>query len=63
MMSVERPKAWGLKTGIVDSYDQKYGRVSIRTREPLVPGDGIEIWTKEEPHVGSGVSNLQEPDR
>lgn len=56
MMSVERPKAWGLKTGIVDSYDQKYGRVSIRTREPLVPGDGIEIWTKEEPHVGSGVS-------
>lgn len=56
MMSVERPKAWGLKTGIVDEYDSKYGRVSIRTREPLVPGDGIEIWTKEEPHAGSGIS-------
>lgn len=56
MMSVERPKAWGLKTGIVDVYDPKYGRVSIRTREPLVPGDGIEIWTKDEPHVGCGIS-------
>ena len=56
MMSVERPKAWGLKTGIVDVYDSKYGRASIRTREPLVPGDGIEVWTKEGPHVGCGIS-------
>ncbi len=56
MMSVERPKAWGLKTGIVDVYDTKYGRASIRTREPLVPGDGIEVWTKEEPHAGCGIS-------
>ena len=56
MMSVERPKAWGLKTGIVDVYDSKYGRASIRTREPLVPGDGIEVWTKQEPHAGCGIS-------
>ena len=56
MMSTERPKAWGLKTGIVDVYDGKYGRASIRTREPLVPGDGIEVWTKNEPHVGCGIS-------
>lgn len=56
MMSIERPKAWGLKTGIIDVYDSKYGRASIRTREPLVPGDGIEVWTKEEPHVGCGIS-------
>lgn len=56
MMSVERPKAWGLKTGIVDVYDPKYGRASIRTREPLVPGDGIEVWTKDEPHAGCGIS-------
>ncbi len=46
MMSIERPKTWGLKTGFVDSYNEKAGRVTIRTREPLVPGDGIEIWTK-----------------
>lgn len=56
MMSVERPKAWGLKTGIVDVYDSKYGRTSIRTREPLIPGDGIEIWTETEPHPGCGIS-------
>ena len=28
----------------------------IRTREPLVPGDGIEIWTQTEPHVGCQVT-------
>lgn len=56
MMSVERPKSWGLKAGIVDSYDKKYGRTSIRTREPFVPGDGIEIWTQSEPHAGSNVN-------
>lgn len=56
MMSIERPKTWGLKTGFVDSYNEKAGRVTIRTREPLVPGDGIEIWTQNEPHVGSNIS-------
>ena len=56
MMSVERPKTWGLKVGIVDSYIPKHNRVTIRTREPLVPGDGIEIWTAKEPHVGTNIS-------
>jgi len=56
MMSIERPKSWGLKAGIVDVYDKKYGRTSIRTREPLLPGDGIEIWTQSEPHVGSNIN-------
>ena len=56
MMSIERPKTWGLKTGFVDTYNPKIGRVTIRTREPLVPGDGIEIWTDSEPHVGSNIN-------
>ena len=56
MMSIERPKTWGLKTGFVDSYNEKLGKVTIRTREPLVAGDGIEIWTQKEPHVGSNIS-------
>ena len=56
MMSVERPKSWGVKTGIVDRYDKKRQRVFIRTREPLVPGDGIEIWTQQEPHCGSNIN-------
>ncbi len=56
MMSFERPKNWGVKTGHVESYDKKFGRVSIRTREPLSPGDGIEIWTQKEPHTGSNIN-------
>lgn len=56
MMSVERPKPWGLKVGIVDQYLPKHKKVVIRTREPLVPGDGLEIWTQTEPHVGTNVS-------
>lgn len=56
MMSIERPKPWGLKVGFVDTYNSKIKRVTIRTREPMVPGDGIEIWTKEEPHTGSNIS-------
>ena len=56
MMSVERPKTWGLKVGIVDKYLPQHKKVVIRTREPLVPGDGIEIWTQTEPHVGCQVT-------
>lgn len=56
MMSVERPKTWGLKIGIVDKYLPQHKKVVIRTREPLVPGDGIEIWTKKEPHVGCQIT-------
>ncbi len=56
MMSIERPKPWGLHIGFVDSYIPKYHRVTIRTREPLVPGDGIEIWTNTLPHVGTNIS-------
>ncbi|MCQ4726428.1 U32 family peptidase [Anaerotignum faecicola] len=56
MMSPERPKSWGVKLGFIDSYDKKSGRASIRTREPMVPGDGIEIWTEKEPHAGSNIN-------
>lgn len=56
MMSVIRPKTWGLKTGFIDNYNEKLGRATIRTREPLIPGDGIEVWTKEGPHSGTNIS-------
>lgn len=58
MISVERPKTWGLKAGFVDSYNAKQGRVTIRTRESFVAGDGIEIWTQKEPHTGSNISKV-----
>ena len=56
MMSTERPKTWGLKVGIVDKYLPQHKKAVIRTREPLVPGDGIEVWTQKEPHVGCQVT-------
>ncbi len=56
MMCPERPKTWGLMAGFVDSYNKKQGKAVIRTREPFVPGDGIEIWTRTEPHVGTNIS-------
>lgn len=56
MMCPERPKTWGLMAGFVDSFNKKQGKAVIRTREPFVPGDGIEIWTRTEPHVGTNIS-------
>ncbi len=56
MMSVERPKTWGLKVGFVDQYLPKYHKAMIRTREALVPGDGIEIWASEGEHVGTQIT-------
>lgn len=56
MMCPERPKTWGLMAGFIDSYNKKQGKAVIRTREPFVPGDGIEIWTRTEPHVGTNIS-------
>lgn len=56
MMSPQRPKSWGLLAGFVDQRDAKKQRLSIRTREPMAPGDGIEIWTKAEPHVGCQIT-------
>ena len=61
MMSIERPKSWGVKVGFIDAYDKKYGRATIRTREPLVPGDGIEVWTQKEPHTGSNINKASRP--
>lgn len=61
MMSIERPKSWGVKVGFIDSYDKKYGRASIRTREPLMPGDGIEVWTQKEPHTGTNINKASRP--
>lgn len=55
MMSFQRPKNWGVYLGKVESITDT-GRCTIKTVEPLVPGDGIEIWTSEEPHPGSNIS-------
>ena len=56
MVSVERPKSWGVLAGHVDKYVPSAKKVTIRTREDFIPGDGIEIWTSSEPHPGCNIT-------
>lgn len=57
MMSVERPKNWGLYLGKVIAYDRKRKKCIIQTVEDLQPGDGIEIWTEKLPHPGTMITS------
>lgn len=43
MMSPDTPKATGLNTGQVLGYDEKTNMCTVLLREPVIPGDGIEI--------------------
>ncbi len=56
MISTKTPKSTGTYLGKVLSYDKKNGKCVIRCEEALIPGDGIEIWTKNEPHVGTNIN-------
>lgn len=56
MMSAERVRPQGVLSGRIDRYDKKRGVAFIRTREPFIPGDGIEVWTAKEPHCGTYIS-------
>jgi len=56
MMSHLVPKPIGTKIGRVVGVDKKRGFIRVFTERDLTPGDGIEIWTKEEPHAGASVS-------
>ena len=55
MMSPDSPKHMGTFVGRVSNYNAKTGICSFITQANLVPGDGLEIWTKQEPHVGAAV--------
>lgn len=50
------PKSSGLKIGIVKNYNKKTKKCEIELSEPVIPGDGIEIWTKTKPHCGTNIS-------
>ncbi len=53
MMSVETPKSTGLYLGEV--LDYKDGKAKIKLADDVVPGDGIEIWTKIKPNTGTNL--------
>ncbi len=50
------PKSSGILIGVVENYNQKSQKAEIILSKSLNPGDGIEIWTEKEPHVGMGIS-------
>ncbi len=50
------PKSSGLKIGVVKSYNKKTKKCVIKLDEPVICGDGIEIWTKTKPHCGTNIS-------
>lgn len=55
MMMTISPKNSGLWIGKVVSYNRS-GIVQIKASVDLNPGDGIEIWTQDKKHVGTGIS-------
>ena len=57
MMSFETPKNTGVFIGTVTGYEPKFKRIFIKTEKELIPGDGLEIWTQTEPHIGFGVNS------
>jgi len=56
MMSHISPKPMGTRIGRVLSVDKRRGVCRIFAERDLHPGDGIEIWTKTEPHAGAYIN-------
>ena len=54
MMSTITPKSSGTRVGTVISAQK--GNCIIKFFAPMFPGDGIEIWTNDGNHVGTGIS-------
>jgi len=56
MMSTITPKSTGVLIGDVTSYTK--GKCKIKFVVQVNPGDGIEIWTSDGNHVGTGISKI-----
>jgi len=56
MMSAESPKPMGTRIGRVIGADKRRGVYRVFAERDLHPGDGIEIWTREQPHVGTNIN-------
>ncbi len=58
MVSLDRPKHWGIYLGDVSRYDRKKKRVTASITNSLHSGDGIEIWTKEGENLNTKITRL-----
>ena len=59
MMSTVTPKSTGVLVGSVVS--NKSSKCKIKFDKSAFPGDGIEIWTTDGNHVGTGISKQMNP--
>ncbi len=59
MMSGASPKHSGVLIGKVSAVDPKSGNVSIKLTKDVVPGDGIEIITRDDPHPGGFLNKAE----
>jgi putative protease len=57
----ETPGSTGAYVGKVLGYDVKRGVCRLAAETELVPGDGIEVFTKAEPHAGAYVNCSARP--
>lgn len=55
-MISKSPKSSGVKIGIVESYNKQKQSCVIKLEDNVYCGDGIEIWTRTEPHTGTNIS-------
>lgn len=58
MMSLGRPKNWGIYIGKITDVIRNSNKVKIELEEGLSKGDGIEIWTKMGENVGYTVESI-----
>lgn len=56
MMSTKTPKSTGVLIGTVEDYNTHTKKCTILLKEEVTTGDGIEVWTSEEPHAGAGIN-------
>jgi len=56
MMSVDSPKSLGAHLGRVVAYNRSNKTCKVLLEHSLVPGDGIFVFTKTEPHPGTNIS-------
>lgn len=55
-MISKSPKSSGVKIGAVESYNRQKQSCVIKLEDNVYCGDGIEIWTRTEPHTGTNIS-------
>jgi len=56
MMSINSPKSLGAHLGRVVAYNRTTKTCKVLLEHGLTPGDGIYIFTKNEPHPGTNIS-------